>query len=124
MNFFEVNLLLCALSLGGMILIVGRRVRLAKGMNENELYRGIYTSKPFFGFVGSKLSSENIIEWARAIKKRFKVFFPEIRSAFLWTKGLYCKFLDRMHGRKLIKSNGCKGYWEKINESKNRTVKK
>ena len=124
MSFFEVNILLCAFSLGGMVLFISRRLRLVKDMSEDELYKGIYSSKPFFSFIDIQLTPESVVETARMVKKRFKIFFPEIRTIFLWTRKVYCGFLNRMQGRKVLKSNGCKGYWEKINESKNKTVEK
>ena len=124
MNFFEINILLCVFSLGGIVLLIIRRVHFIKDMSEDELYKGIYSSKSFFSFIDIQLTPKNVVQTVRAVKKRFKIFFSEIRTIFLWTRKVYGKFLDHMQGRRLLKSNGCKGYWEKINGSKNKTIKK
>ena len=114
-------ILLCVLSAGGIIALFGARFYSIRALKTEELFQGIVESKPFFS------DFDNVLRLIVRLLKKVSIFLtphvrkllPYIKSLVKQIRGLSCRFSNYVHGRHLLKRNGCKGYWRKLNEHKN-----
>jgi hypothetical protein len=109
-----------------MVFVIGMGFYRARNLNKKEICEGLVLSKPFFTDFGERLSPvfRSLREMTMFIAgkifgKGIKKFFPIGYFLALTARKYYCRFSNYVRGRHLLKRNGCKGYWRKINDCKN-----
>ncbi|MFH1979071.1 MAG: hypothetical protein ABII97_01645 [Patescibacteria group bacterium] len=107
------------LSLFGLLFIIGIRFYGARDLDKGSLRNGVLSDKSFFYelevMVGplSKSIAGYIVRFF--IDCRDSGFFSSLNSLVSFFKKRSDGFRDYMYGRKVIAKNGCKGYWNRIN---------
>ncbi len=107
-------------------MIFAVRFYLIRHLNKEQLYQGLVSAKPFFADfeVFSKPAAAFLKrlffaagyflkKQARKISRWFKC------AVALRIKAYFYRISNHMHGRRNIEKNGCSGYWEELNQSKN-----
>ena len=112
-----INLLLILftfLSLGALIFLFCLRLRAARNLSKEEMYKGIAEAEPFFADFKILIEKQNLDK----MKRIFLRFCPACGSALHKIKCRARVFSNRLNGKKDINSNGCSGYWKELNETK------
>lgn len=109
---FLILILVFSVALAAMLALIGWRFFLVKDYKEEELIKGVLSAKPFF-----EDFEKQFVPAFKASARYLKCFFQ--RKEFGSVKRHYCRLSDYMHGRHSIKKNGCRGYWEELNDVKN-----
>ena len=125
MSFTHVLIILVSSSFAGIIILLGFRFYAIRNLTEEELRAGITAGRPFF----SDFSASGLIAMGAARKGSQLIFDfskkgvnktnPHVSRFVAGLKFYHCRLSNYLHGRNPLDSNGCKGYWNELNETKN-----
>ncbi len=126
MSLLNLFYLVFFVSIGGIAAIFAVRFYGVRRLNKEQLCQGLVSSRPFFAdfeffskpaatFLKRLFFAAGYLlkKQARKISRWFKC------AVALRIKAYFYRISNHMHGRRNIEKNGCSGYWEELNQSKN-----
>jgi hypothetical protein len=112
MTSLSVLIIICASSFLGILALLFQRFYLIKDWDRERIYKGIISASPFFYEFEQKLSP------AASLMRKKIFIFVRSRNEFKLLKKYFRKVSDYMNGRHKLTNNGCRGYWDEVNDYK------
>ena len=129
MDFLNVPIILALSSFTGIVILLGILLYGIRNLGEEELREGAAACPPFFSEFSAGFS---LVERIAAVpaKRGAKISAVLLKEAGIKSFSLVsrlaagagycrCRVSNYFHGRHSFENNGCKGYWNELNETKN-----